>query len=534
MKSNTKFHSFKKLTTLPVLLVMVALLAQGCGPATPTDVAPTTPPQTQPTDVVVLPTEAPAAFIGTFRVATQPMVKTDPALISSDPEIFVANAVYDYLVDVTSANTIAPRLATDWTTSDDGLTYVFTLASGVTFHDGSPFSAADVVWTFNRLRDPDSGYPTVDLYKNIADIQATGDLEVTFTLTTSNPFFLYDLSDNHALIMKADTQDPTDLNGTGPFVLASYTAEDRITLTANPTYFIAGEPKLAGLDIIFFNDQSAMVDALKGGDVDLVMALSTDLFSSLKDTTGITQLQAATNQFDVVRLRSDQGPGKDPRVMQALKLGLDRQAVYDLVMAGFGVLGSDTPIGPMYSDLYQNVSLPAKNVEMAKQLLADAGYANGLSIDLHTPDTGDRPKLAVVLENQWADIGVTVKVIVEPESVYYGDNGWMAVDLGITGWGSRPYPQFYLDMMLKCDAAWNESHFCDSEFDQLATLAGSSLDENVRVDSYHSIKTLLQDHGSLIIPYFYTQLAGINSQFQGFELKAFSGRSDVRTVSLSQ
>jgi peptide/nickel transport system substrate-binding protein len=461
-------------------------------------------------------------------------VKTDPAVISSDPEVFVANAVYDYLVDVTPGNTIVPRLATDWTTSADGLTYVFTLASGVTFHDGSAFSANDVVWTFNRLRDPNSGFPTVDLYKNIADIKATGDLQVTFTLSAPNPFFLYDLSDNHALIMKADTKDPNDFNGTGPFVVSKYSPEDRIILTANPTYFVAGEPKLAELDVIFFNDQSAMVDALKGGDVDLVMALSTDLFSGLKGAAGITQLQAATNQFDVVRLRSDKGPGKDPKVMQALKLGLDRQAVYDLVMGGFGVLGSDTPIGPMYTNFYQNVTLPAKDVAKAKQLLADAGYASGLSMDLYTPDTGDRPKLAAVLENQWADIGVKINVIVEPESVYYGDNGWMAVDLGITGWGSRPYPQFYLDMMLKCNAAWNESHFCDSEFDTLTTTAGTSLDESKRVDAYHSIQTLLQDHGSLIIPYFYTQLAGINSKFQGFELKAFSGRSDVRTVSLNQ
>jgi len=468
-----------------------------------------------------------------MRIAVQPIVQLDPAQISSDPEVLYANHVYDYLVDVTPQNTIAPRLATDWKVSDDGLKYTFTLAPGVTFHDGSAFSAKDVVWTFNRLRDPKSGFPTADLYKNIANVEATGDLEATFTLTNPNPFFLYDLSDNHALVLKADTKDPTDFNGTGPFKVVKYSPEDRLTMEANPTYFIKGEPKLAGLEMIFFNDQTAMVDALKSGDVDLVMALGTDLYTSLKNTQGVKLLDTPTNQFDAVRLRADQGPGKDPRVIQALKLALDRQAVYQLVMGGFGKMGQDSPIGPMYTQYYKQLDLPPRDLVKAKQLLADAGYANGLKLDLHTPDTGDRPKLAVVLKDQWAEAGVDVNVIVEPESVYYGDKGWLDVDLGITGWGSRPYPQFYLDVMLECGAKWNEAHYCDKKFDELAKTAGTSLDEAKRVDAYHAIQQMLLDQGPLIIPYFYTQLAAISDKFQGFELKSFSGRSSVANVSMT-
>ncbi|RPI31154.1 MAG: 4-phytase, partial [Chloroflexota bacterium] len=176
---NARFHENRRWMTIAlVLLVISALILQGCkAEATPTATqAPT-----------ALPTEAPPAYNGTLRVAMQPLVQTDPATLSSDPEVFVANHVYDYLVDVTAGNTIAPRLAKSWKASADGLQYVFTLASGVTFHDGSPFTAKDVVWTFDRLRNPDSGFPTANLYTNIANIQATGDLEVTFTLTQPNP-----------------------------------------------------------------------------------------------------------------------------------------------------------------------------------------------------------------------------------------------------------------------------------------------------------------------------------------------------------
>jgi peptide/nickel transport system substrate-binding protein len=123
-------------------------------------------------------------------------------------------------------------------------------------------------------------------------------------------------------------------------------------------------------------------------------------------------------------------------------------------------------------------------------------------------------------------------VIVEPESVYYGENGWLEVDLGVTGWGSRPYPQFYLDVMLVCGAEWNESHFCDDEFDQLAKTAGTSLDEDERIQAYKDIQTLLIERGPVIIPYFYTQLGAISNQFQGFQMKSFSGRSSVQGVSL--
>jgi peptide/nickel transport system substrate-binding protein len=462
----------------------------------------------------------------------QPLVQVDPATISSDPEVFALSQIYDYLVDVTPENTIAPRLAKSWTVSEDGLVYTFQLEEGVTFHDGTPFTAKDVVWTFNRLRNPASGYPTADLYASVERVEATAELEVTFKLNKTNRFFLYDLSDYHALILKEGTTDPTQFNGTGPFKVIEYEPEDRLILQANEAYFVEGQPKLQGVEMIFFNTPEAILTALRGGQVDLVMSLSTDQYGSLRGVSGITLLEAPTNLFDVVRLRADRAPGNDPRVMQALKLGLDRQAIYQLVMAGFGRIGRDSPIGPMYAAYYsEETPLPIRNVEAARKLLAQAGYPNGLQIDLHTPNSGDRPQLAVVLKNQWADIGVDVNVNIEPESVYYGDNRWLEVDLGITGWGSRPYPQFYLDVMLKCNAKWNESHFCDAEFDYLSNIAATTPHEAERVAAYKAIQKLLIERGPIIVPYFYTQLAAIRSTFQGFVLKSFAGRSDLRPVS---
>ncbi|MCK4727061.1 MAG: ABC transporter substrate-binding protein [Anaerolineales bacterium] len=511
---------FKASFYLAVFLV-IGLFIQACTGAGST-----------PTPIEEFPSEPAVQHEGVLRVAVQPIVQTDPAFISSDPEVLVANHVYDYMVDVTSNNTISPRLATEWKVSDDGLTYEFTLAEGVKFHDGSPLTAGDVAWTFNRLRDPEVGSATVDLYSNIADITATEPNVVTFVLAEPNPFFLYDLSDNHALVLKSGSEEPsTEFNGTGPFKVVEYSPEDRLVMAANDDYFVLNQPKLAGLEFIFFNDQTAQVEALRSGQVDLVMVISTDLFTSLEGEDGFTLFEVPTNAFDLVRLRSDRAPGDDPRIIQALKLATDREAIYQLVLQGYGEVGRDSPIGPLYSQYYtEETPLPERDVEAAKSLLAEAGYPDGLELTLHTPDTGNRPNLAVVLKEQWAEAGVEVDVVVEPESIYYGEDGWLEVDLGITGWGSRPYPQFYLDVMLTCGAKWNESHYCDQEFDELAAVAGTTMDEADRSEAYAEIQRILIERGPVMIPYFFAQLGAISDDFNGFQMKAFPGRSDFRPV----
>jgi peptide/nickel transport system substrate-binding protein len=532
----TKHLSIGRLGYIQAAIMILVLLLQACEHITPTPLIPAESTSTS-AQLAAEPALTPAAPTeGVLRIAMQPIVHIDPAQISSDSEVLVASHVYDYLVDVDPASKIIPRLAKDWKISEDGLTYTFTLQQGVAFHDGTPLSAKDVVWTFNRLRDPNSGFPTVDLYQNIASVEASGDLEVIFKIKQPNPFFLYDLSDNHALILKENAADPSKFfTGTGPFIVSNYNPEDRIELNANTKYWSKGQPRLAGVEVIFFNDDTAMSDALRGGQVDLVMRLATPLYESLKKEPNLTAVSIPSNKFDVVRLRSDRTPGNDPRVIQALKLATDREALFKLIQQGYGAVGRDSPIGPMYASYYsEKTAIPARDVEAAKRLLAAAGYPDGLKLELHTPDTENRPDLAAALKNQWAEAGIEVDIKVEPESVYYGDNGWLEVDLGITGWGSRPYPQFYLDVMLVCNAKWNESHFCDTEFDRLVKTAGETLDEAERVKAYQEIQRILIERGPIIVPYFSATNAAINNQFKDFQLKAFPGRTDLREVSFSK
>ena len=243
-----RLHNKRLHSSLILVILALAVLLAACTGDSETPTPPDSPSQTQPEETSAEDTETEQSAVpptaelpkptgpvrdGTLRVAMQPMAILDPAFISSDSEVLIANAVYDYLVDIDPQSNVIPRLATAWDVSEDGLTYTFTLVKGATWHDGDPLKAEDIVWTFERLRDPDVGSGAADVYTEIADIQATGDLEVTFTLFETNPFFLNDLSDNRALIIKRGTEDPTDFNGTGPFVVSSYSPEVRIVLKAN-------------------------------------------------------------------------------------------------------------------------------------------------------------------------------------------------------------------------------------------------------------------------------------------------------------
>ena len=469
----------------------------------------------------------------TLRMGTATPVQLDPTFASADSEILVLSNVYDYLVDVSADNEPVMQLAESYDVSEDGTVWTFTLRDGVTFHSGATFGADDVVATFERLSNPDADLPTSDLYANIAGIEATGPLEVTFTLTDPNPFFLYDLSDNHAVIVDADATDlGGTLDGTGPFRVVSYEPEDRMRLERNDAYF-AETPGVEALELVFFADQSAAVNALRGGQLDAVLRMSTPLYQSLEGANGIDRIAVSTNAFDLVRLRTDRAPGNDPRVVEALKLAVDRSVIREVVTAGAGGVAQDTPIGPLYGNYHDPAATPpAQDQARARTLLAEAGYEDGLALTLNVPDSGDRPDLAVVLKEQLDAAGFDIDVQVQPESVYYGENGWLEVDFGITGWGSRPTPQFYLETMVACDAVWNEAHYCNPAVDALIDEAGTTLDEDARIEAYAEIQRILASEGPYVIPYFFQQFGAISDTYQGFNLLAFPGRTNLETISL--
>jgi peptide/nickel transport system substrate-binding protein len=529
----------KKIDARLVLVIVFSILLSACGTPTPT-VA------TQPvaTEKPVPPpaTETPAVsskYGGVLRHGTQPVTNIDPAFLGSIPDDEVARQWHDFLVFIGENNEPDPArsVAERWEYSEDGLTWTFKLRQGILFHDGKEMTSADVKFTFDRLRDPKVGAATVALYANIVAIEAPDAYTVVFKLTNPNPDFLKDLGDYHGLIVDAAGTDfATQWNGTGPFIIESYTPEDRIVFKRNPNYWMKDAdgnqlPYLDGMEFIFIPDSTAQVEALRGGQIDFLIYLPSEYVPVL-ESDGLVVYQSPSNTAYVLHMRSDRAPANDNKVRQALKLATDTEAILQGAFQGLGVAGTDTPFGPIYGEFFLDEPNPARDPAKARELLAEAGYSDGLTIEITCQDRSPVPSICTIWKEQLAEAGVTVNINLVPTDVYYGaDNLWLEADFAVTDWGSRPYPQPYLDLAYTCDAEWNESHWCDEELDQLAAQAAKELDPAKRIALYHQIQRIFKERGPIILTFFVNNLWGVAANVKGFTPTMGLGTSvDLRHV----
>lgn len=471
-----------------------------------------------------------------LRVGMNSPVNLDPATGSNDPEVLFNRTVYDYLIETRPDSSLEPNLASEWTISEDGLTYTFSLVEGVTFHDGSSFTSADVVFTFNRLKDLES--PAMSLLGDF-EVTALDDFTVEFALPERNADFLYGVGSRFALILKDGTENPSDVanvNGTGPFVLSDYSAGERAVFTANENYWMEGEPQLDQVIFLFIEDSQTQVEALRAGQVDFLFKMSPDQVFNLEGEDGIEILTIPTNQHPVIRIRSDEGSlGEDPRIREAFKLATDRAELLATVQEGFGVLGNNDPIGPLYSDFYaEDVDTAGFDPETACQLIQEATGEERLSSEFYVVDAfdGTYERLGTALQSQWEQGCIDVEILLRPEGVYYANDEWLTVDLGITGWGDRPVPQSLLTEAYVTGGIYNETHFSDPEMDALVDEAGVTADTEARAELYQQIAGVFADRGPIIIPWFSSMIGAVRTNVEGLEMHPFPGQTDFRGVTV--
>ena len=464
-----------------------------------------------------------------LRMAWLTPATLDPRSASGDSEIAILNALYDYLIETDAAANLVPRLASSWDLSDDGLVYTLNIRDDATWHDGSAVTVDDVLWTIQWHVDSES---TVASLIASASFAAAGDNQIAITLSEPNPDFLYNLTDNKFVILKAGAQNVgIDFNGSGPFVLDEIIPGDRAIMRANENYW-RGAPTIDNLEFVFFDDQQAGIAAVQGGTVDGIMRLDNSSFIGFSGDMNFHTSDIPTSGHHLTRLRSDRAPGNDPRVRKAFKLATDRDAIWERVQLGFGAVGKDSPIGPAFGQYFlAEAEVPARDPAAAAALLAEAGYPDGLDMTLHTPNSGTWPDLAQAVAAQWEEAGIRVEVQLEDENTYWAE-AWMEVNLGVTGWGARPIPQLYLDLAYHSEAPWNESHYSNARVDELIETARTSLDQDTRTAAYKEIQQILLDDGPVVVPYFFAQFMVLASRVSGLELQPFAGRTNFNSAML--
>ena len=529
-----------KLLLTALLLLCTALAAWATGGAEE--------PSDEPTEQVL-------------RVGLRKLTTIDPALGANDPEVMFNRLQYDYLVEILPDGTLSPNLASDWEVSDDGLTYTFDLVEGVTFEDGSSFDAEDVVYTFERLVS--EGSSIVGLLGVDADgeptwtVEAADEYTAVFRLEDPNADFLYGVASRFALVLSSESEevnvigpssDPyVNFNGTGPFVLTEYQAEERAYFEAREDYW-GGDISLDGVELIFFDDDQSQLDAFRSGALDFIIKVPEDLLGALERVEDASMVLKPTNTHPVLRLRADEGSiGEDVRIRQAFKFATDRELINLDALDGAGTVANNDPIGPTYGDLYNPQDNREHDPERAKQPIAEVfedGTGNGYVVEIngepgirvpfYVGDTFEYGLVAEFLEQQWQDANIITELNVVPENVYYaeGDNNWLNTQLGMTAWGTRPTPQEYLSVAYTTGAAFNESRWSNAELDALAAEASRTSNIEERSAIYDEISGIFLNEGPIIIPYFRPVVGAYADRVEGLDMHPFPGRTDFRGVSI--
>ena len=312
--------------------------------------------------------------------------------------------IYETLVKSSPDGEISPGLA-ELEISEDRLTYTLTVQEGVTFHDGDPLTADDVVWTLDQLRG-EGGFEAPRL-ASVETVEATDDSTVVITLSEPDNDLAFHLGQRAgAVLNEGATGLENSANGTGPFTLGEWNQGTSITLVRNDAYW--GEPAtISEITFQYFTDPSAAANALLDGDIDLHVRIDTDLVEQFEDNPDYVITDGPTNGEFTLGMNNADEALSDQRVRQAITQAIDKQGLIDLYR-GYGTLiGAPVPpFEPWFEDLSDVYPF---DPDGARALLEEAGYADGLELSFVAPNIYPTYALDYVV-SQLADVGITVNL----------------------------------------------------------------------------------------------------------------------------
>ncbi|GMG85100.1 ABC transporter substrate-binding protein [Paralimibaculum aggregatum] len=409
----------------------------------------------------------------------------------------------------------SPDLAVSWEANEDATEWTLMLREGVTFHDGSDFDAADVVYSLNRVLDPQGDSPARSAVKMITKVEAVDPMTVRLTLDTPFADMPLQLMDYRLRMIpegSGDTIASTGI-GTGPFKLEKFDAQGTTVLVANMDYF-EGPPGVARMEIIGIPDGQARLQALLGGQIDMESGITPQQRVMFDASDRFYIQEVPTGNWRGFVFRTDVEPFSDPRVRKAVRLTADREALLALVEGGNGTIACDTPVGP--TDQYRAEMSCPQDIEGARALLAEAGFADGIDVDIHVATLEPTwPAMAEAYQAQAAEAGIRVNIVQVPSDGFWSEV-WMKKDVVVTRWNERPADQALHEIYLST-AKWNESYYKDEAFDAMLADARRELDFDKRKALYVKAQEHLQETAGTLIPYHVTKLIGVTSRVQNLD-----------------
>ncbi len=458
---------------------------------------------------------------GNLRVSMNVKEITDPAIYDWSEKSNVARHIIEPLVQIDADNTARGHLAESWQASDDLKTWTFHLRRGAKWSNGDDFGADDVVATFNRWLDPKTGSSNqgrfssmttqVDTGKKDDDgkavmstvgsegaVEKVDDHTVRFNLNRADLSLPESMGDYPALITHrrfADEGADFSKNpvGTGPFALAEFTVGEKSVLKRRTdARWWGGEVYLDGITYIDHGDDpSAQVAALASDQVDTNHQTSVEQVEIIKNLPNLKLLEAVTAQTGVARMKVTEAPYDNKLLRQAILASVDHDRMLQVVYQGLGAPAEDHHVAPIHPE-YAELPKRKQDHALARKLLADAGYPDGIeiTIDCVANPTWEQ-NACKALSEMCKPAGIDLAINIMPGGTYW--DRWMTTPFGFTSWTHRALGVQVLNLAYRTGVAWNETSYSNPEFDRLLDEAGAKPDADERRQVMAKIEAMLQD-----------------------------------------
>lgn len=443
----------------------------------------------------------------------------DPHKTSAYFSFEVLENVYDTLVEPAADLTMAPALAQSWETSPDQLTWTFRLRPGVRFHDGSPLTADDVVYSYRRIID--EKLSTVDKFSAVTEVRAADPLTVVITLARPTPNLLTNLGGfkGMAIVSRANVEDgsiATHPIGTGPFSFVGRQSGDSITLTANPDYW-DGPPQIPGVTFRFISETSTALAALQAGEIDWTDAVPPQRVAQLQGDDSLELAVTPSNDYWYLALNAARPPWNDVRVRQAIAYAVDRPSIVQAT--SYGTADANQLAIPEGNPWFTPYDRYSYDIEEARALLDEAGAAPESMDMLVTSEYPATVTAAQVIADNLEPLGITVNIRTVDFATWLDEQNNGNFDMLMMGWLGNIDPDDFYYAQHHTDGANNAQKFSDPRVDAALDAGRTETDPSARKQDYADAATLIADGVSYIFLYNPAVIAAWTPALSGYEAR---------------
>ncbi|MFC7687447.1 ABC transporter substrate-binding protein [Ureibacillus sp. GCM10028918] len=440
-------------------------------------------------------------------------VSLDPAIVTDGESFKVTENIYETLLNFGEQDTtINPGLAKEWEVSEDGLTYTFHLQEGVKFHDGTDFNAEAVVKNVERWKGgaEEQFYYFHSMFKAegediIASVEAVDDKTVVFTLSRPQAPFLKNIAMSPFAIASPTAFEAAGETfgdnpvGTGPFKFVEWKRNDSITVEKNTEYWQEGLPKLDTIIFRAIPDNSARLNALMTGEIDLADGVNPSDAASVESNGDLQLIERPSMNIGYLGLTNTRPPFDNKLVRQAVNHAIDKQAIVDAFFQG----RAEVAVNPMPSSISgynDEITGYEYDPEKAKELLAEAGY-DGAEIELWAmpvprPYMPDGQKVAEAIQKNLSDVGIPSKIVTFEWATYLEKAKNGEADAFLLGWtGDNGDADNFIYTLLDKDTIGsnNYAYYSNDEVHELLIAAQSEIDEEKRTELYKQAQQIIHE-----------------------------------------